>query len=293
MKIHIINWKILENSAMTSKEYLNIPLTQEQVDVLCSFEGFGRFDAPVWFLGMEEAGGNPELLHRRSTWNSVMDLRDAHINSLGITKHHEGTVALQSTWRRMCALMVLAKRPELFPIKKELSEKKHNELKDALKRYQANSLGRTTGNAETMLCELLPMPKPAENIYGMEDVLPMWKSHEDYKQGVLPNRKKLLARRIAEHRPEVVVAYGKKFWPDYKEIFPNTSFLPASEEQRDLLPSWFPRGNIPDSKCSKILFGFFEERTLVVLVHHFVVIRSNLQISELANFLRMHRLKIQ
>ena len=90
------------------------PLSNQQVDVLSKFEGFGRHDAPVWFLGMEEAGDCPRRLHNRATWAPVRDLKKAHLD-LGIEKHHEGAKPkLQSTWRPMCALMVMGERPDLY-----------------------------------------------------------------------------------------------------------------------------------------------------------------------------------
>ncbi len=39
------------------------PVSDEELGHLLDFIGYGRLDAPVWFLGMEEAGGGEERLH--------------------------------------------------------------------------------------------------------------------------------------------------------------------------------------------------------------------------------------
>lgn len=283
------------------------PLTQAQVDVLLTFEGFGRLDAPVWFLGMEEAGDNPQLLHTRATWQSpVMDLKYAHVESLGIEKHHRANVAsvvLQSTWRPMCVLMVLGDAPELYvPNPANFSELTHAErqpfldqrqkLVEKVRLYQSTRLGRGGEQGQTLLCELLPIPKPAENVYPFANVLPMWTDHYHYKADVLPGRKELLAGRLAEHRPEIVVAYGKAFWDDYRDLFPGTEFADANEEQCKQLPSWFPDGKAPDEKHSKILFGQHGDRTLVVLTPHLTRVNDYARLAELASLLRHHRSKL-
>ena len=279
------------------------PLTQAQVDVLLTFEGFGRLDAPVWFLGMEEAGDNPQLLHTRATWQPVMDLRDAHVESLGIEKHHRvniASVVLQSTWRPMCVLMVLGDAPELYvPFPANFSKlaraerqpflQQRRRLVGEVRRYQSTCLGRGSEQGQTLLCELLPIPKPAENVYPFANVLPMWMDHPHYKADVLPSRKELLANRLVQHPPEIVVAYGKAFWDDYRNLFPETPFAGANEEQCKQLPSWFPDGKAPDKKHSKILFGQHGDRTLVVLTRHLTRVNDYARLAELASLLRHHR----
>lgn len=274
------------------------PLSQEQIKVLCAFEGFGRLDAPVWFIGMEEAGDNPNLLHIRATWQPVMDLKDAHI-ALNITKHHENSFVLQSTWRPMCVLMVLSACPDLYPssgaftrhsqTEQRFSHDQKQRLMEALRCYQSTRLGRSGDLGETMLCELLPIPKPAENSYPFAKLLPMWKDHEDYKFRVLPGRKELISRRIQQNKPEIVVAYGKKFWNDYQEIFKNTIFLPPNKEQCNQLPSWLQKNEKPTGNNSKMLFGLYDNNTLVILIEHLTRVNDYARLSELARFINQWR----
>ncbi len=37
-------------------------LLNNELEQLLNFAGYGRLDAPVWFLGMEEAGGGEDNL---------------------------------------------------------------------------------------------------------------------------------------------------------------------------------------------------------------------------------------
>lgn len=270
------------------------PLNQMQVDVLRAFEGFGRLDAPVWFLGMEEAGDNPLLLHIRGTWKPVMDLADAHAG-LNIHHHHAanaGDVVLQSTWRPMCALMVLGDMPHLYaPQLDNLAKflQQRRDRRNTVASYQSAMLGKKTAEGQTFSCELLPIPKPAADLYSFGHLFPMWASHAAYVADVLPGRIALLSKRLNQHAPEVVVAYGKVFWAKYRELFPRTQFAIATVEQAAQLPSWFPGGIVPDEQPSKIMFGYFGSQTLVVLTIHLTRLNNYARLSELANLIAQHR----
>ena len=62
-------------------------LNDSELEHLLDFVGYGRLDAPVWFLGMEEAGGGEDNLRARLKFGTVEDCAEAH-RLLGITKHH-------------------------------------------------------------------------------------------------------------------------------------------------------------------------------------------------------------
>jgi hypothetical protein len=80
-------------------------ITIAERDKLQTFIGYGRLDAPVWFLGMEEAGGGEENLKVRAQFSQVEDLRSAHF-ALGIRYHHEGKKCIQPQWGRMADIML-------------------------------------------------------------------------------------------------------------------------------------------------------------------------------------------
>jgi hypothetical protein len=70
-----------------------------------NFLGYGRLDAPVWFIGMEKGGGNSfeEITRRIEAWaelgrNSAEDIYRYHV-AIGIQEWFSGPrPRLQSTW---------------------------------------------------------------------------------------------------------------------------------------------------------------------------------------------------
>ena len=121
---------------------MNTALTDTELDHLVNFIGYGKLNADVWFLGMEEGGGGEDNIRSRSKFRPVEDCAEAH-KILGITKFHTGQKIIQSTWRGMCYIML---RLEGKPVDRE-----------SIRNYQADYLGRFQGNS--LLCELMPIPR--------------------------------------------------------------------------------------------------------------------------------------
>ena len=157
-------------------------LTDTELDILLNFVGYGRFDAKVWFIGMEEAGGGEDNIRKRLLFRQVEDCAEAH-KILGIPKHHWGKKIIQPTWRGMCYVML------------RLEGKAAN--RESIRNYQADSLGRSNGS--TLLCELMPIPKPNIGGWGYEDLIPQFKSRKDYYKVVKPMRIELLRNLIDEN----------------------------------------------------------------------------------------------
>jgi hypothetical protein len=172
-------------------------LQNEELEHLLDFVGYGRLDAPVWFLGMEEAGGGEQNIRARLKFRTVEDCAEAH-RTLGITHRHWGKRVIQRTWRGMCYIML---RLENKPVDTE-----------SIRQYQAESLGRYGG--QTLLVELMPIPKHDIGAWGYEELIPQFKSREDYYQQVKPRRLAYLQTLLHEHRPRVVIGYGKSYWPN-------------------------------------------------------------------------------
>jgi len=187
-------------------------LQPNELEHLLNFVGYGRLEAPVWFLGMEEAGGGEANLRARLKFRTMEDCAEAH-RLLGITKHHWGRRVIQRTWRGMCYLML----------------KLDNQATDAenIRNYQAESLGRFGG--QTLLVELMPIPKSSLGAWGYEELIPQYASREDYYQKVKPRRLAYLQRLIRENRPRIVIAYGKSYWPEYRALFDEMSFAPRGQ----------------------------------------------------------------
>jgi len=173
-----------------------------------SFIGFGRQDAQVVFIGMEEglkdAAALDEDLAIRSTYASpIMDLKEAHRGIAGTENYFEPEqTPRQPTWRVIADLML---RRDGNP----------HPTGDDRRRYRALRLGRHDGDA--LLAELLPYPHPKSSDW-LYARFGRYATRADYENAMLPARKTLLRAVIAEHQREIVVCYGKAHWPHYQDL---------------------------------------------------------------------------
>jgi GNAT superfamily N-acetyltransferase len=173
------------------------------------FVGFGRRDAPVVFIGMEEglkdASALDEDLAIRSTYeNPVMDLKEAHRGIAGTDAYFDPDRAPQQpTWRVMADVM-LRREGMASPTGTDR------------RRYRALSLGRSNG--KTLLAELLPYPHPKSSDW-LYAQFGKFETRETYEEAILPDRKRLLRRVLGEAEREVVVCYGKAHWAHYQDLF--------------------------------------------------------------------------
>jgi hypothetical protein len=174
---------------------------------LFHFIGYGSLDAEYWFLGMEEGGGGENNLRARMNFNPVMDCANAH-KILGITKYHQGRKIIQSTWRGMCCIMLALEGNQVNT--------------DNIREYQANQLGRSNG--KTLLCELMPIPKPNLGDWDYYELLPQFSSRDEYYKDIMPKRIEYLRSVIFKNKPKFVICYGKKYWEEFKEVFNNIPF---------------------------------------------------------------------
>ncbi len=176
-------------------------LLNNELEHLLNFVGYGRLDAPVWFLGREEAGGGEDNLRARLKFRAVEDCAEAH-RILGITKHHWDRRVIQRTWRGMCYIML----------------KLDNKATDteSIRTYQAESLGRFGG--QTLLVELMPVPKSSIGAWGYEELVPQYASREDYYQKVKPRRLTYLQSLIRENKPQIVVGACKRITPHFQTL---------------------------------------------------------------------------
>ena len=102
--------------------------TEKEVEHLLNFVGYGSADASVWFLGMEEAGGGEDNLRARLTFNSIEDLREAHLK-LGLRQFHDfKRPRIQRTWRGMSYVMLRLNQEE--------------PSRETIRKYQSTQLGR-------------------------------------------------------------------------------------------------------------------------------------------------------
>ncbi len=173
-----------------------------------NFVGFGRFDAPVVFVGIEEGLASEEHLSsdltRRSGFEPTMDLRKAHEGIADTDKWFgPSKIKCQRTWRPMCDLM-LRRGGTLSPTLQTRNE------------YQALRLGRSNG--DTLLMELLPYPHK-KNTRWLYARFGRYPTREAYERAMVPKRKELIRNALAQAKREIVVCYGKDHWPQFMPLF--------------------------------------------------------------------------
>jgi hypothetical protein len=183
-------------------------------DRIEGFVGFGRADAPVVFIGMEEGLKDAEALDEdlaiRSRYEQpIMDLKEAHLGIVGMEKYFDPDRApRQPTWRVMADLML----------------RRHgNDSPTRVDRrgYRALHLGRAHG--DSLLTDLLPYPHPKRSDW-LYKRFGKYDTREDYEHKMLPRRRTLLRSVIASPSRELVVCYGKGNWLEFQGLFDDVSW---------------------------------------------------------------------
>lgn len=152
-------------------------------DFADKFYGYGTYNAPYWFIGMEEGGGSFEEVKRRlDAWrlrgqHAVEDLRsftEAFGKGFDVVKFFHDPAVLQPTWNKLIRVVLSATDPSTT-IK-------------SVRKYQQEQLGITGG--ETCLLELLPLPSPSTKVwfYAEHSRLKQLATREQYKQYYMPLR---------------------------------------------------------------------------------------------------------
>jgi hypothetical protein len=168
-----INWKIIENHI-----------------------GYGRKDAPVVFVGMEEgADRNLEMLKPNLIERSSMP-QFAEIDGK--------TLKTVRTWRVACDFM--------------LRRAGHGTTNHTSRlEYQRFKLGRLNG--DSLLTELMPYPSPGLDCWPYAD-LGRDTDRATYINRLMPDRLRLLSELLAAHPREFIVCYGKGYSAQFKKLFP-------------------------------------------------------------------------
>lgn len=168
---------------------MRAPIDWQKIE---SFIGYGRLDAPVVFVGMEEGGGGAGLqddLVKRSTYETVRDLEPT-------------SRAIQKTWAPMCEVML--RRADL-PCERE-----------AKRAYQEQLLGRAQG--DTLLTEIMPYPRASTSEWPSH-YSERFASEKEYFRQLLPPRTALLKSVLDAHARELIVFYGKAHSKTYMSMF--------------------------------------------------------------------------
>ena len=175
-----------------------------------NFHGYGNYSGQLWFIGMEEGGGNSftEVAKRLNAWadrgrRELEDVAEYH-NAIGITYLFNDRPKLQPTWNKLIRIL--------------LSSNSQTPTTEQVREYQRASLGRV--GRDTCLLELLPLPSPSTGrwLYAQHSRLPYLADRETYKQACLALRTAHLRKRINEHKPRAVVFYSFTYQEHWQAI---------------------------------------------------------------------------
>ena len=219
---------MIDKTKFSKKKKMNHKIKAEELEKLEGFIGYGKPNAKIIFIGIEERGGGYENLRIRLSMENYeyLDCKRFHLDNLGVTHLHNENekfaVEYQPVWRFMSYFMLRLKEYE----EKEILAKKGQMLRE----YQNNHLGTKNENGETLLTDLFPIPCDNDDIWGTEkesyiDIIDKYGSKNIYKKAVLPKRKKIFEKLINsnEFSASAIICFGKgekeSYWKEYEEFF--------------------------------------------------------------------------
>lgn len=182
-----------------------------------NFWGYGRLEAPTWFVGIEEGLGKSETdlsMRFRATDREVpidesnrKGWIDVYSDMTEIVDHakwytHDAR-SIQPTLRHPIALYLFLKFGD-SPTRSEILD------------CQKRTIGRNVPDPEVALLELLPLPVRSISVsswsYGAAGIDGL-ESRAAYERKYLDARATSLARFIREHQPRLVIFYSLRYWP--------------------------------------------------------------------------------
>ncbi len=179
-------------------------------DYMSRFVGFGDRSAPVWFVGLEQGGGEnlAELERRLEAWydlgaGSFADLRH-YCERIGERRWHGPSPRIQPTLGKLVRLVLAAQGQATDP--------------ESVRRHQAETFGCTAGGS--VIGELMPLPSRniSEWIYSSLSAVPGLESREAYLRRYRPVRLALLQRAIRGAGPKAVVFIGTSETETWSEV---------------------------------------------------------------------------
>lgn len=184
---------------------IQIHLSQEEIEKITGFLGYGNPAARTWFVGIEEGLGDMsdsdtiENLKARGAFHSAMDLYEAHCGlkqkGLYIDLKH-GSLPKTPVWRWMARIMLVRD-----------GAKDRLDWNDPvkIKNYIRFKLGRSDGN--TFLTELSPIPSKAAGDKN-------WKQRFQQSVPDLESHlamRKISLRNLLDQRNDIkIICYGNR-----------------------------------------------------------------------------------
>lgn len=154
--------------------------------------GYGRWDAPFWFVGMEPGGVDDHATYE--TWmqfggQELIDCPKHHLASHCLTWHSGERPPTQATWRRLIQLL--------------LSYKQQEASLNAVRLYQRDKWGTLSGETASLNLSALH----AKNLNTDVD-----------RFAYQEERLSILKMRLEENKPIFIVFYGKTYAAKYEQI---------------------------------------------------------------------------
>ena len=202
---------------------------------LYNFYGYGEWNSNIWFLGMEEAGQYAEekITKFFKKKYARKDLIDNCKFQYEFTPRFFD-YKIQDTWRPIIMILLyLAGEKDIF-VTKEQDPKSFTANKKNICAFQFNHWGRNgsyrcDGIRSNALIEFLPLPisnmkdSIFNTVYNYNDFDQVFKDKNDYKNYCWHQRGKaerlsFIKGQINKYKPELVLAYAKKFGKEFDKI---------------------------------------------------------------------------
>ena len=201
-----------------------VPAKQQKANLI-RFLGYGRLDAPYWFIGMEEGLGGAneaerleQLRIRANSFHPLMDLQLAHTKF--DVNYWKQPIRTQ-VWLWITRIILILESKQCYPRKRITRPEKHT-----VTRYVVKHLGSKTETGRSLLAELLPLPARTLCHWPYKD---HWRTRADYQTAILPHRQQMFRKLIKYHKPRFVFFYGKRYYSDFKRIIPRLQITRFSQ----------------------------------------------------------------
>lgn len=187
----------------------DVTLSPKEWDLLLNFKGYGRVNAPVWFMGIEEGGDSSvqHLKNRASKHLEFEDLAEAHVKMKA-----DINASCTDTWWIMSRIMLYAKGIAEW------------HATDVARTYRNSRLGSRDG--DTLLTDLLPIPAKDLGSWIHGD---RYETKDQYREAVVTNRIAMLRSMLRAGQPSMSSAMGRHTGHNLSVCFPmpNSPRLPG------------------------------------------------------------------
>jgi hypothetical protein len=174
--------------------------------------GYGRYDADLWFIGIEEGGGGlTEFETGVNVWNNrgrpeIDDVRSYHEQS-GMSGFFSDPPVFQKTWDGL--------------IRVSMSSQGLNCSRRSVQEYQMERFAQSKGFEAAL--ELYPLPAKSVKAwvyaeYASQPGLKFLDRKSTYRRSVGDKRGESLRERLMRFNPKVVVFYGVTYRKQFEMI---------------------------------------------------------------------------